>query len=197
MFTGIVRDRGRIVSRQDRGDVELVVQPESLSLEGTQVGDSISVNGVCLTVTRQEGRSFSVDVSRETLSLTTLGSLAAGDAVNLEPALRVGAALGGHLVSGHIDGTARLLGRRADARSERFEFELPQALERFVAVKGSICIDGVSLTVNELRGGAFGVNVIPHTLHTTTFGSLQPGARVNLEVDLLARYVARLAECAP
>lgn len=198
MFTGIVRDRGRIRSRQDRkGDVELSVQPDSLSLEGTRVGDSVSVSGVCLTVTRLEDRSFCVDVSRETLSLTTLGALAPGSAVNLEPALRVGDALGGHLVSGHIDGVARLLARRADGRSGRFEFELPQALARFVAVKGSICIDGVSLTVNEVRGGAFGVNVIPHTLGITTFGALQPGAAVNLEVDLLARYVARLAECAP
>jgi riboflavin synthase len=145
-------------------------------------------------MTRRSGRTFTADVSRETLGLTTLGVLTVGSAVNLEPALRAGDVLGGHLVSGHIDGMARLLGRRPEGRSERFQLELPPSLARFVAPKGSICLDGVSLTVNEVEAAAFGVNVIPHTLTATTLGNLRPGTPVNVEVDLLARYVARLAQ---
>jgi riboflavin synthase len=136
---------------------------------------------------------FVADVSRETLACTTLGDAAAGAAVNLELALRAGEPLGGHLVAGHVDGVGRLVSRREDGRSWRFEFEIPGTLARYVAPKGSICIDGVSLTVNEVEAARFGVNLIPHTLTVTTLGALQPGGRVNVEVDLLARYLERLA----
>lgn len=194
MFTGIVQDLGRVTARTERGgDVELTIEADRLEAGRLAIGDSIAVNGVCLTVTKLEGRRFSADVSRETLGVTTLAGLAAGDAVNLEPALRAGDALGGHLVSGHVDGVATLLARRQDARSERYEFEVPAALARFVAARGSVSLDGVSLTVNGVEGVRFGVNIIPHTLAVTTLGRLRAGARVNLEVDLVARYLDRLS----
>jgi riboflavin synthase len=154
----------------------------------------VSVQGCCLTMTELAGQSFAADVSRETLSLTTLGELTVGSPVNLEPALRAGDALGGHLVSGHVDGVARVAGLRVEARSMRLTIEAPAELSGFLAPKGSVAVDGVSLTINEAQGASFGVNIIPHTQTGTTLGALTVGARVNLEVDLIARYVARLLE---
>ncbi|HZF25937.1 MAG TPA: riboflavin synthase [Steroidobacteraceae bacterium] len=193
MFAGIVQAMGTVSERHERsGDVELVIDAGPLSLEATRLGDSIAVGGVCLTVTRLAGSIFAADVSRETLALTTLDELTPSSHVNLETALRAGEPIGGHLVSGHIDGIARLLARQADARSERLEFEVPPQLARYIARKGSVCIDGVSLTVNDVNGQRFGVSLIPHTLSVTTLGDLVAGARVNIEVDLIARYVERL-----
>ena len=193
MFTGIVQDIGRIVSRTPRGgDVRLRIAVGRLPLAGVRAGDSIAVSGVCLTVLDIDAGAFSADVSNETLSLTTLGELEDGSTVNLEPSLRAGDPLGGHLVSGHVDGIGRLVSLAQDARSWRMRFETPPALARYVARKGSIAIDGVSLTVNEVEGCEFGVNIIPHTFEVTTLGSVVPGRRVNLEIDPIARYVERL-----
>ncbi len=193
MFTGIVTGMGRIAARDaGNGDITLAISTEQVDLTATRVGDSIAVSGVCLTITQLDGHRFGADVSRETLALTTLGDLEVGHLVNLELALKAGDGLGGHLVTGHVDGLATLRGRHADARSERYEFEVPAALARYVARKGSVCLDGVSLTVNEVSGSRFDVNLIPHTLQVTTLGQLRPGARVNLEVDLIARYLERL-----
>lgn len=195
MFTGIVQDVGQVRSRESRGgDVRLVIACERLDLSLARVGDSVCVQGCCLTVTELQGQTFAADVSRETLALTTLGDLAAGAAVNLEPALRAGDALGGHLVSGHIDGVARVITASDDARSRRLNIEAPAALARYLAPKGSVAVDGVSLTINSVAGASFGVNIIPHTQTVTTLGALGVGARVNLEVDQIARYVARLLE---
>ena len=193
MFAGIVQAQGTVSARRERGgDVELVVAADGLDLGHARIGDSIAVSGVCLTVTQIAGTTFTSDVSRETLGRTTLGGLASGSRVNLEMALRAGDPIGGHLVSGHVDGIGRLLTRRAEARSERFEFEVPAELARYVARKGSVCIDGVSLTVNEVQGARFAVNLIPHTLAATTLGGLAAGGQVNIEVDLVARYLERL-----
>ena len=181
MFTGIVQAVGRIVRA---GPHE--IETGGLDLSGVSVGDSISVQGVCLTVTGLTGRGFRADVSRETLAVTT--GLAAAGPVNLEKALRAGDPLGGHLVSGHVDGVGELVRREGSV----FTFRAPPELARFVARKGSICIDGVSLTVNKVDGPVFEVNLIPHTLEVTTLGRLQPGGRVNLEVDQVARYLERL-----
>jgi riboflavin synthase len=194
MFTGIVQSIGTISAVHARqGDVELQITPGTLDLRTAKVGDSIAVSGVCLTIARLAGGGFVTDVSRETLACTTLNEARTGQAVNLELALRAGEPLGGHLVAGHVDGVGRLRSKREDGRSWRLEFEIPDALARYVASKGSVCIDGVSLTVNEVEGARFGVNLIPHTLSVTTLGALQAGARVNVEVDLLARYLERLA----
>jgi riboflavin synthase len=193
MFTGIVRAIGRVHEVRDRGgDVELVVDADGLDLAGTHLGDSIAISGACLTVTRLYGDGCAFDVSRETLEKTTLGALRAGDRVNLEPALRAGDPLGGHYVTGHVDGLARVVDESADARSWRVRFEVPAPLARYIAPKGSVTIDGVSLTVNEVEGRVFGVNLIPHTREVTTLGQLKPGQAVNLEVDIIARYVERL-----
>lgn len=193
MFTGIVRAIGRVEALDGRdGDVELVVGSGGLDLDSASVGDSICVAGACLTVTRMQRGAFAADVSRETLSRTTLGSLAVGSRVNLEPALRAGDPLGGHYVTGHVDGLAKVVELREDARSWRVVFEVPAELARYVASKGSVTVDGVSLTVNEVEGRRFGVNLIPHTREVTTLGDLAPGAAVNLEVDVIARYVERL-----
>ncbi|HEY4645530.1 MAG TPA: riboflavin synthase [Steroidobacteraceae bacterium] len=195
MFTGIVQAIGTVSAVQERGgDVELDIASDPLSLRGVKIGDSIAVSGVCLTITRLGNTGFAADVSRETLAHTTLGSLERGHAVNLEFALRAGDPLGGHLVSGHVDGVGTLTARREDGRSWRLQFEVPRELARYVAPKGSICIDGVSLTVNDVDGARFDVNVIPHTLAVTTLGVLQPGGRVNVEVDVFARYLQRLLE---
>ncbi len=195
MFTGIVQAIGQINALRPRqGDLELEIAPGSLNLHGAKVGDSIAVSGVCLTIAQLADTGFAADVSRETLACTTLGDARAGQAVNLELAVRAGEPLGGHLVTGHVDDVGRLVSRHEDGRSLRLEFEIPAALSRYVAAKGSICIDGVSLTVNDVAGARFGVNLIPHTLTVTTLGALQAGSRVNLEVDLLARYVERLAD---
>ncbi|HUN71040.1 MAG TPA: riboflavin synthase [Steroidobacteraceae bacterium] len=195
MFTGIVQDVGRVASREERaGDVRIVISFDRLDASGIQVGDSICVQGCCLTAVELSGRSFAADVSRETLSLTTLGDLIAGSPVNLEPSLRAGDPLGGHLVSGHVDGIAEIAAISGDARSTRIEVSVPAALARYVARKGSVAIDGVSLTVNEVQGATFGINLIPHTQAVTTLGALRVGARVNLEVDQIARYVERLLD---
>ena len=156
------------------------------------VGDSISVNGVCLTATGLRDDGFDTDVSNETLSITSLGGLEVGSAVNLEPALSFGDRLGGHLVSGHVDCMGKVLSAEQDARSVRLVIELPQEFARYVAKKGSICVDGVSLTVNGVSGNTFDLNIIPHTAETTTIGSYEAGTEVNIEVDLLARYIERL-----
>jgi riboflavin synthase len=194
MFTGIVQDTGTVAALTARGgDVRLAIRVGRLDLSRTAVGDSICVQGCCVTAVTLSAQEFEADLSRETLSLTTLGGLAVGAAVNLEPALRAGDALGGHLVSGHVDGVAKLVSRSADARSTRMVFEAPAALARFIARKGSVAVNGVSLTVNEVEGAQFGVNLIPHTLEATTLGELVPGSPVNLEIDQVARYVERLA----
>ena len=193
MFTGIVQDIGCIVALEPRaGDVRLRVAVERLPLSAVRLGDSIAVSGVCLTVVEHDAGSFAADVSNETLSRTTLGTLRAGSPVNLEPALRAGDPLGGHLVSGHVDGLGRLVALAQDARSWRMRFATPPELARYVARKGSIAIDGVSLTVNEVEGREFGINIIPHTWQVTTIGGYAPGRRVNLEIDPIARYVERL-----
>ena len=193
MFTGIVQDIGRIERAEARGgDLRLVIACERLDTSRLAEGDSVSVQGCCLTALEIRDRSFAADLSRETLALTTLGELRAGSPVNLEPALRAGDALGGHLVSGHVDGIAQVLSVTGDARSTRLVIGVPAALARFIAAKGSVAVDGVSLTVNEVEGANFGVNIIPHTQAVTTLGALAPGARVNVEVDQVARYLARL-----
>lgn len=193
MFTGIVQDLGTLVEREPRGgDLRLVIAFAQLDEERVRVGDSVSVQGCCLTVSAREGATFAADLSRETLALTTLGDLAVGAAVNLEPALRAGDVLGGHLVSGHVDAIARVTSVEADARSQRLTIAVPPELMRYLARKGSVTVDGVSLTVNEIAGASFGVNIIPHTQAVTTLGALTAGARVNLEVDQLARYLERL-----
>ena len=193
MFTGIVQDVGQVAAREMRGvDARLVIATKNLDLSDTVIGDSISVQGVCLTVTALEGASFSADVSHETLSLTTLGELTVGSAVNLEPALRAGDRLGGHLVSGHVDGVAQVSATGQDGDSLRVQVTVPAELARYIARKGSVTVDGVSLTVNEVEGATFGVNLIPHTQAVTTLGRLAPGVRVNLEVDQMARYAERL-----
>jgi riboflavin synthase len=193
MFTGIVLAKGRLTSITDRGgDLELGIDAAGLDSARLGLGDSISVQGACLTVTRKLDSCFFADVSRETLGLTTLGKLKAGSSVNLEPSLRAGDALGGHMVSGHVDALGRLRRLDQDARSRRMEFELPADLMRFVAPKGSICIDGVSLTVNKVEGLRFDVNIIPHTLEQTTLGELRIDDEVNIEIDVVARYLDRL-----
>lgn len=193
MFTGIVQDVGRVVSRETRsGDVRMVIACNRLDPSGISVGDSICVQGCCLTAVELRDRTFAADVSRETLSLTTLGDLAVGSPVNLEPSLRAGDPLGGHLVSGHVDGVAEIAAISGDARSTRIEVSVSAALARYIARKGSVSVDGVSLTVNDVRGTNFGINLIPHTQTVTTLGALRVGSRVNIEVDQIARYVERL-----
>jgi riboflavin synthase len=193
MFTGIILATGRMSSMTEKGgDLELGIDAAALDLERIAIGDSISVQGACLTVTRKEGACFYADVSRETMAKTTLGGLRAGSRVNLEPSLRAGDALGGHWVSGHVDVVGKLKTLVQDARSWRLEFELPAALMRFVAPKGSICVNGVSLTVNNVAGRCFDVNIIPHTLKVTTLGELKVDDGVNIEIDVIARYLERL-----
>jgi riboflavin synthase len=195
VFTGIVQDVGRVQAREPRGgDLRLVIACDRLDLSAVRVGDSLCVQGCCLTVTELAGGTFAADISRESLTLTTLGELTVGAAVNLEPALRAGDALGGHLVSGHVDGVGRVSALSDDARSRRLTLEAPQALARYLAPKGSVAVDGVSLTINTVDGARFGVNIIPHTQTATTLGGLTAGARVNLEVDQIARYIQRLME---
>jgi riboflavin synthase len=193
MFTGIVTAKGALERKTDLGgDCRLKISCPDMDLEGARPGDSICVSGTCLTMLDPDGDGFSADVSQETLALTTLGTLSDGQSVNLELALMAGDRLGGHLVTGHVDGMAHLVSRYPDARAERLEFEVPPSLARYVARKGSVCLDGVSLTVNEVDGCRFSVCLIPHTLEVTTLGDLQSGDPVNLEVDLVARYLERL-----
>jgi riboflavin synthase len=193
MFTGIIQSVGEIRRLEPRGgDVRLTIGTGRLSLKTAALGDSIAVNGVCLTAVTLAADAFAADVSRETLALTTLGDLAPGRPVNLEPALTLATPLGGHLVSGHVDGVGQILERREDARSWRLRIEAPAELARYIAHKGSICVDGVSLTVNAVDGACFELNIVPHTLDQTIIARYQAGTRVNLEVDLIARYLERL-----
>ena len=197
MFTGIVQAVGRIAALEAvGGDVRLVIDTGTLDLARVAIGDSISVSGACLTVVTLTGSGFTADVSRETLALTTLGSLDAGSPVNLEPALRAGDPLGGHYVTGHVDGLGRVVSTQDDARSWRVVIEVPTDLARYLAPKGSVTVEGVSLTVNEVDGRVFGVNLIPHTRAVTTLGGLVTGRAVNLEIDVIARYVGRLMAAA-
>lgn len=193
MFTGIVQAIGTIAAIETRGgDTRLRIATGALDLGDVQLGDSIAVSGVCLTAIALDARSFAADVSAETLACTTLGGCRAGDPVNLEKALTPLSRLGGHLVSGHVDGVGEVTDRRADARSVRFQVRAPESLAKYIAAKGSICMDGVSLTVNAVDGAAFELNIVPHTLTHTTLDALHAGSRVNLEVDLIARYLERL-----
>ena len=195
MFTGIIQSIGTLSGVDTRaGDQRLNIEAPEIDAARMTLGDSVAVAGVCLTVAERTANGFVADVSRETLALTTIGQWPMGARVNLEAALRASDALGGHLVLGHIDGRAELLERQVDARSQRLRFRAPDSLQRYLARKGAVAIDGVSLTVNEVDGTDFSVNLVPYTLAVTTLPFLQPGARVNLEVDLMARYAERLLE---
>jgi riboflavin synthase len=196
MFTGIVTDLGRVLRlhRADLLDLTIATAYDTLAIP---LGASIACSGACLTVVAVEPGDFSVQASLETLACTTLGQWEVGTPVNLERSLRLGDELGGHLVLGHVDGLVRILERRPEAESVRFTMEAPMELVDLIAPKGSVALDGVSLTVNETEENRFGVNIIPHTLSCTTFGQAQPGQQMNLEVDLIARYVARLLRAAP
>jgi riboflavin synthase len=193
MFTGIINAVGIIARLETQGgDVRVVIDTGKLDLADVAIGDSICVSGVCLTAIDIDGSKFSADVSVETLSCTTLGTLKNADRVNLEKSLRLADRLGGHLVSGHVDGVGHVTSVEADARSQRWRFEVPAGLSRYIAAKGSVCIDGVSLTVNDVDTNTFGVNLIPHTVDVTTFRDKHVGDAVNIEVDVIARYVERL-----
>lgn len=195
MFTGLIEGVGSLLSREMRGgDARLRIGAGTLPFADVAVGESISVNGVCLTVVAFGAASFDADASNETLSLTTLGELDAGRAVNLERAMKPSDRLGGHLVSGHVDGVGRVVDVREDARAQRWRFSAPPALLKYIAQKGSICVDGVSLTVNAVDGEGFEVALIPHTVSHTAFSQTRVGDAVNLEVDLVARYVERLLQ---
>jgi riboflavin synthase len=191
MFAGIISDVGRVRAVVPGGDTRFEIAT-SYDARGIAIGGSIACSGACLTVTETGRGWFAVQASAETLARTTLGRWREGTAVNLERPLKVGDELGGHLLSGHVDATAEIVARRPEGDSVRFIFEAPVPYERAIAPKGSVALDGVSLTVNEVEGRRFGVNIIPHTQAKTTFGTAQPGERVNLEIDVLARYVARL-----
>jgi len=195
MFTGIIQAVGTIAALNPTGgDVRLSVDATGLGLDETQLGDSIAVNGVCLTVTERQGERFSVDCSRETLDLTTIGQLKPGSKVNLEKALTLATPLGGHLVSGHVDGLGKIESRHDSARATEFWVNVPESLARYIARKGSVALDGVSLTVNEVDGVRFRLTIIPHTLSQTIMDHYQPGSSVNIEVDLIARYAERLMQ---
>ena len=194
MFTGIVSDIGQVRHIQNRGDTHIVIATR-YDVSSVDVGASVACAGCCLTVVDKGNagdRWFAVTASAETLSKTTLGSWQVGDSVNLERPLKVGDELGGHIVTGHVDGVAEALDVKPEGESVRIRFRVPRDLAAFIAPKGSVALDGASLTVNEVEGAEFGVNLIPHTLKVTTFGRLKPNMKVNLEVDLLARYVGRL-----
>ena len=193
MFTGLIAGVGILAAREPRGgDARLRIEAGTLPFEGVQLGESIAVNGCCLTVVAFDAHGFAVDASNETLALTTLGRLEIGAPVNLERAMLPTDRLGGHLVSGHVDGLGIAAKRWDDARAERWRFTAPMALLRYIAHKGSVCVDGVSLTVNEVDDAGFEVALIPHTVDHTAFRALREGDAVNIEVDLLARYVERL-----
>ena len=193
MFTGIIKAKGTISAMDKRGgDVRLSVRSDGLPWGEFELGESIAVNGVCLTAVALHEDGFDTDVSVETLDVTALGGLSTGSEVNLEPSVSLGERLGGHLVSGHVDCRGRVVSREADARSIRLVIEIPKEFARYVARKGSVCVDGVSLTVNEVSGNTFDLNIIPHTADVTIIGSYAPGTAVNIEVDLLARYLERL-----
>ncbi len=195
MFTGIIKAKGTIKAMEQRGgDVRLCVRSDGLPWSDYELGESIAVNGVCLTAVELYEDGFDTDVSVETLDVTALGGLDIGSSVNLEPAISLGERLGGHLVSGHVDCTGKVMSRTTDARSIRLSIEIPKEYARYVARKGSVCVDGVSLTVNEVSGNLFELNIIPHTAEVTVVDDYAPGTVVNIEVDLLARYLERLLD---
>ena len=193
MFTGIITDIGRIEQLEQRGDLRARIAT-SYDMARVDMGASIACDGVCLTVVNKGQGWFDVDISAESVSKTNISNWAPGHRINLERALRVGDELGGHIVSGHVDGVAEVVGLRKEGDSTRVTFRAPEALARFIAEKGSVALNGTSLTVNEVQGRDFGVNFIPHTQAATTWGGVAVGDRVNLEIDTLARYVARLAD---
>ncbi len=193
MFTGIITDLGSVRKVIGEGDVRFEFAT-AYDLDSVEIGASIACNGVCLTVIETGADWFAVQASAETLSKTTLGAWTEGSRVNFERAMKVGDELGGHIVSGHVDGVAKVVSITDENESKRFVFEAPDDLKRFVAPKGSVALDGVSLTVNEVEDGRFGINIIPHTQAVTTFGTYRPGDAVNMEIDMLARYVARLLD---
>lgn len=193
MFTGIIEAVGEIVVCEPRsGDLRLRVKTSDLDLGSIALGESIATNGVCLTVVALPGDGYLADVSSETLANTTIGDWQPGTPVNLERALTPSSRLGGHLVSGHVDAVGEVLGRYPDARSERFRLRAPDSLAKYIAHKGSITVDGTSLTINRVEGAEFELNIVPHTLENTVMGAYVTGSRVNLEVDLVARYLERL-----
>jgi riboflavin synthase len=193
MFTGIIQAIGSIDELQSVGsDVRIRIQCGKLPMDDVALGDSIAVSGVCLTVIDKSEKGFSADVSGETLARTTLGDLNRGNTVNLEKALTPTTRLGGHIVSGHVDGVGQVNKRWSDGRSERFLIQAPDSLAKYIAEKGSICVDGISLTVNAVKGAEFELNIVPHTLQETTMDEFRAGRRINLEVDLIARYLERL-----
>jgi len=195
MFTGIIQAIGTIASLEQRGgDMRLGLHSGSLPMADVNLGDSIAVSGVCLTVIEKTAHGFYADVSGETLQRTIIGKLAVNDAVNLEKALTLETRLGGHLVSGHVDGFGTITARREDSRSVQFSVQAPDELARYIATKGSVCVDGVSLTVNAVDGAVFELNIVPHSLAETTLRDYQAGQQVNLEVDLIARYLERLLQ---
>lgn len=193
MFTGIIQAVGKITSLEKRGgDMRIGVDTGKLPMADVEPGDSIAVSGVCLTVVDMSAAGFRADVSGETLRCTILGELALDDQVNLEKALTLSTRLGGHLVSGHVDGVGSVVSRSEDSRSVRFTLRAPDELARYIAAKGSITVDGVSLTVNAVNGAEFELNIVPHTLAETTLAGYRVARKVNLEVDLVARYLERL-----
>ncbi len=195
MFTGIIGGLGRVAERLELGgDARLLIELGTLSIDTPEQGESIAVNGVCLTAQRWEDEAFWADVSAETLRYTALDDLLVGQAVNLERALAASDRLGGHLVSGHVDGIARIVACRDEARSRQFEIKVPAELARYIARKGSVALDGISLTVNDVTGDQFSVNIVPHTQDKTIISQWTEGRRVNLEVDVVARYLERLLQ---
>ena len=202
MFTGIVQSVGRLVGTEEKrtgdtsgeraSDLRMTFDLGKLDPGEIALGDSVATSGVCLTAVEIDGNVMVADVSAETLACTTLGDLKTGDAVNLELALRADSRLGGHMVSGHVDGVGEVVSRVPEARSERLEFAVPNELARYIAAKGSVCVEGVSLTVNQVEGSRFTVNLVPHTLAETNLGRCQAGTRVNIEIDVVARYLERL-----
>ncbi len=193
MFTGIIQSVGKIAALEKRGDdMRLRIDTGKLDLSDVALGDSIATSGVCLTAVDLPGDGFWADVSAETLAHTTLCDLKIGDQINLEKALTPTTRLGGHLVSGHVDDVGEVVDRWSDGRSERFRLRAPAALARYIAAKGSVCIDGISLTVNKVKASEFELNIVPHTLTETTMGDFKPGRRFNLEIDIIARYLERL-----
>ncbi len=195
MFTGIIQAIGKVELSETRsGDIRLTIDCGDLDLSHTGLGESIAVNGVCLTAVELQKQSFSADVSLETMSKTSLGQLAVGSPVNLETALTLNTALGGHLVSGHVDGLGTLVEMQSDARSIRYSFEVDSEIQHYIATKGSVTIDGTSLTVNGVEENRFDVNIVPHTQQKTVFQYYQTGSRVNIEVDIIARYLERLLQ---
>jgi len=193
MFTGIIETMGTVAALQPRnGDLRVRIATTTLPLADVRIGDSIATNGVCLTVVELPGDGYWADVSRETLAFTTIGEWRVGTAVNLEKALTAASRLGGHIVSGHVDGVGEVVSRREDARSIRLTVRAPAELAKYIAHKGSICVDGISLTVNAVSGTDFELNIVPHTAQVTVIGNYGIGTRVNLEVDVIARYLERL-----